>query len=1304
MNLLGISWGMGARDVGMKAAVTGAQNNLDNINDSLEKQSKIAAKSKMPGFWESIKQFNIGSIAQGVRDLTGDTGNLTNSLEAMGVANAKAAKPFVASLNLSGKAARKMTAQISGMAIGLNVGAETVAQTFKSMAQATGPAKEALDALGWSQKDWVKITETTGIKIDDMTDAMGGLGAWWQATAKDEAAFVNRLADIGRKAGVGMEPLKKLKGNLEGLAKTFEKVPPAMRRSGDEMMALSESGVRLSGAFREMGSSEEEAVELGQKTVQMFADQSVAVEQAMKYGIGSLDDSPLFKWLTSVGVGMDEAVSIIDTGSRDAVKGTQLLQGVFDRFGKGGAQQQAMLSQLSGALGDAAGGLGYLAQRGDLGAKSLERVSKITTDGKFSLKDYADQAFSSGRSLQESLDLMKSSFETKFRSIARKDVVRFVGEMGQAYKTIGNQAKELASDETWGPLIKRLSAVNQLGAKGLFLNFGKSNKQMAAFSAMMDVGGGALNSLAASIGPAVAMISQLGLILGPITKMFGGFFGKLGLVGIAIGAVAVGLKMLSGRGIDLSGVFAKLLKWAGGLFDKIKEFLSKINWANVGKTLGGFILDALTFVPKAIWGWLTGSEAKTELGSAGEGFIESLGGAILEAAKGLGKMLINMGGEIIDGVTEWWDSWTWDDVKQSFEDMGKNIKEWWAELQQDPELQEFNLNIREGLEDAGWAIKDWFSELPGKFDKGTERLADYMNMRGVGEESGKSFTEGVADGIRSATNISETVKLQSNNAMMAAADAVRNYDPSEVDAAYATTAAHWISRTSSLSSGMANSITGFFKGAIGQAGNESNASIATFFSNMFKAAKDGVNTFALKFIHSMQELGTVVKDTFFLLMHPEELEKREKEMAAKAAKDRAAEMQGRLSKVKGEVALRTKLHKEIADSYKEQAKYSMEAFQIGKESVDPVTGKKKKKKTVASEQQWMSDEWSKQSDAITSAAQAKAAAQTKLEKLQSAVGTRGPGAAVSPQEAEALSKAKIDLAAAESGLKGVEAAVMQSAKKAGIRGDALQQGVRGAMDMVLKMEEERVRSKAAMDDAQQRLSAMETEAGAASAKAAALVGANFNNVAAGATDAGIAVIEDFGAGLANPESVTYMDDQAFDAAQSVADFMTAQSPIADGPLGGVGSGGEADPAWLAGRTLMESLAEGITSGVDVVADAVTNALDESVLASFEAYNAEMKKIASKKSLLNEVAGMLMRDFGSKIESTITIEGKTSNVKENMKAMLSVPGIAGVTMAIINESAKQMKILDKIREHTETIAKSDLVAKGKATGATYTLSS
>jgi hypothetical protein len=1288
MNLLGISWGMGARDVGMKAAVTSAQNNLDKINDGMERQSKIAGKSKVPGFWESVKQFNIGNIARDMHSLTGDTGNLSNTLESMGVANAKAAKPFVASLNLTGKEMRRMTSRISGMAIGMNVGAEAVAEVFKSMEQATGPAKEALDALGYSQKDWVKISETTGIKVAEMTDAFGGMGALWKAAPKDEAIFLNRLVEIGKKAGLGVQPVKNLKQSLEEIGNPFEKLPPEMQRTGAEMMGLVESSARLGGVFREMGSSEEEATTLGVQTAKMFGEQAVAIEQATKYGIGSLDDSPLFKYLTSLGIGMKEAINIVETGSRDSVKGMQMIQETFTKFGVGGAQQQAMLSGLSGALGEGAAGLGYLAQNADTGSKALARMGAMTVTGKDSLKNYADQAFSTGRNLQESLDLMKQSFETRFRSIARKDVVRFVGDLGRAYTEIGDKTQKLASDEMWGPLIKRLSAVNQLGAKGLFMSFGKANKQMATFSAIMDIGGGAASSLATSFGPVVSLLGNAALFLGPLVKMFGGFIGKLGLVGIAIGVVAGGLKLLSGRGIDLSGVFAKVLKTLGGLASKLRDWLANIDWAMVGKKLGGFIWDVLTWIPKTIWNWLTGKESKTELGKAGEGFIQNLGGAIIEAAKGLGKMLWNLGGEIVDSISEWWDSWTWDDVKDGFENMAGNIRTWADEMSKDPEIMQMSLDISTWFRDAGWKIQDWWYDLWDNFDSDTKRIADAMNVEGAGVQAGidagHGLVDGIASGIDAATSASEAVRNMTARTAQAAVDEVRNFDARKVDTEWATVAAHWTTRAVDTGKGVANTLSNALGGAIGgsfaEAGRQADGNIISMFGNMKSIVESSIVNVVMSFHKKIMEMAVGFGDLFWQLTHPKEAEQRYQQMMAKEKVARLQDIANRAQDVRDEISKQYKTNDAFMKKWKDRQASALSGAGIGVMG-ETDSGKMKTKKQVGAETKWKDTTWAKGAQTVADRARKALQAEQALLDMKKKVGVAGSGIGEADVFGAEQAKKQADAA-----LKAARGDVLTKAGKAGIKGSATT-GVTSAMDAIVKQEEERVKGEAALAAAQSALSNIQTQAGAAATAAGAKITEAFNQTAVGAEEAGVSVLDDFTLGLGDPNAQTVMTDVAKGTAKIASDMLTVHSPVLAGPLKDVGNMNETDPAYMAGRTLMESLAAGITSGTSMVYDAVTDALNNSVIASFDAYNVEMKKLAEKKSLLNEVAAAMVRDFGGQMSmpDTITADGKTENTKATAKAMLNVPGIAGVTLAIVTIGAKQINLLEKIRIATELSA-------------------
>ena len=113
-NFLGAAFGFGARDVGLESAMTSATKNLDKVNGLLEDQSSIAKKSRIGDLFERMTQFNVASIADGIRDLTGETGNLSNGLESMAVSYAQSAKPIIASMNLTGNEAKKMTGKVVG--------------------------------------------------------------------------------------------------------------------------------------------------------------------------------------------------------------------------------------------------------------------------------------------------------------------------------------------------------------------------------------------------------------------------------------------------------------------------------------------------------------------------------------------------------------------------------------------------------------------------------------------------------------------------------------------------------------------------------------------------------------------------------------------------------------------------------------------------------------------------------------------------------------------------------------------------------------------------------------------------------------------------------------------------------------------------------------------------------------------------------------------------------------------------------------------------------------------------------------
>jgi|GEM_PF-3553484 len=528
-NFLGAAFGFGARDVGLSAAMSSATKNLDKVNNLLDEQNKKGGKSgKVWGkIGEKVKQFNVASIASNVRELTGETGNLSNGLESMAVSYAQSAKPIIASMSLTGKEAKKMTSRAVGMAIGLNTSADAVAETFKAIHDAGAPAKAAIDAMGLSEKDWVKVTQTTGVTMQDYAGIMGDMVASWGASDKQAGDMVNNIMAIGKAAKVGTSAIKGAKTQLDALDAIFEQLPPSMARTSGEVQSLMESTYKLAGAFKEMGETEEQATALGQDTAKMFAEQAVRIEKLYAYGgEGALADSPLFKFLTQLGVTSDEAKDIIMDGSKDVVGGVQKINNIFSKMGGDKTPQvQYALGELNKAMGSSAAGLGWLASNTDTGTSALEKMSNMSVKGKDALKKYGNQAYSSGRTLQEAFDLAKEGFETQVRSIARANVRGLVGNQMKAYREVGKELKSLGSDETWGPLMNAVSIFDQMGTRGVFLAFGEQLGLNAKEASKMGVKFDFVFDKIKDVGGAMAPLMETMGMFGPLGIAAGGIVG-----------------------------------------------------------------------------------------------------------------------------------------------------------------------------------------------------------------------------------------------------------------------------------------------------------------------------------------------------------------------------------------------------------------------------------------------------------------------------------------------------------------------------------------------------------------------------------------------------------------------------------------------------------------------------------------------------------------------------------------------------------------------------------------------------------
>jgi hypothetical protein len=1113
MNLLGITWGMGARDVGMKAAVDSAQTGLNNLNDGLEKQSKIASKSKMSGFFDgiknSVKNFNIASIASDVSSLTGDTGNLSNSLESMAVANAKAAAPFVAAMNLSADAARKMTGRISGMAIGMNVGAESVAKVYTEFNRMTPAAKETAKALGMTEKDFVKFTETTGVSVSDLNASITDLTGSWNMAPKSVAKFLNSMTELGKKTGLGMTPIAGMKENLQALDDTFEKLPPGMQRTGDEITALMESSVRLAGAFAAQGASQEDAMKMGADTAKMFAEQSTQIERLMKTGFGadSIEAaSPLIKYLTGLGIGFDEAKGIIDTGSRDTVKGVQAMQAAFTKYNVTGAQQQAMLSGLSESMGESVKGLGYLASGGDAATAKLKEMSDVTVTGKDTLKAYGDQAFRSGRTLQDSYNLAKDAFDTQIRSISRADVQGLIGSKMGAFREVGKEIKAMASEDgPMGMLVRGMSTFKQMGMGGVFLQVGKA----------MGMNVQAAQKMSVKFGLVFDTLQDLGKELGPVMNLLGQF----GPMGIAAGGIA------------------------------------------------GFFM----------------------LGDAERNKIWQTIAPIWELVK--------------TGAIKAWDNFqTW------FVGAWERTSNWLA-------------NNWDGL----WEKKilptimkliEWFSKPGGIGEKLLSAMQDVFGK--VWDEFGIGGVVAIAGFVTVATGQGGAIG-------------------------------------SAMGSAVGNAVGGAAKLAL------ENIPWAAMFSP--------AGLIGMAVIAGLAGIGVLIKMDMDRMA--EDLKKKQDKV-----KEVGNAIENKIRQDVAGVSEVTKALEGIVSPEERQAKFN-ELVRSGKLVPEKFDVKRKTEGELSPVFAKMEGEFkgARESDASAVA------------------NSQGSGRDLNLSTVGQIDQAKIDAAMAKvKQLSSLPAVQQQLSAMAGKSADDIWVTVSNIAAMYDKLNPQRVQE-------------LLLEANEVSQMASKSIGAGVVEEMSFIGDelysGGQSLMGEFGDGIQSEDSMAGVGEAAGVVAEKSRGFFIGNSPPLEGPLAGTPGN---NPMYWAGQGIMEEFAAGIENGTSVVTDAVSRALDESVIATFDTYKAKMEEIAKKKSLLQDVANMMVRDFGKEgsIVNTITVDDQTEDVRGTMKAMMSVPGLAGVTAAIINESAKQRQILDKIRGFTQVIAESDLVAKGKAPTATYTL--
>lgn len=475
MPLLGLTFGFGARDVGMEGALHNAEKGMKTINTMMENSNTIAKNSKLQTFFQSLQNVQLGGIASKLGGVLQDTGNITNGMEAQFTSMAKEVKPIVAQFGVYGKEQQKVVGQINSTAYALNVGASQVAMAWKAMRQAGGETNKTLKNMGLNLSSLVKMESTTGISTDQLVNTIDGLTKSWNFSAKQTQVFLDTMAAVAQRTNLGADVFKNLNKQVAELDAVL--AGANIKKTPEDIKKLVLQTQLLAGAIKKsVGGSTEEAMASAMALTKVIVAEQVKIQQRFSGLEGEYGS--LFSTLLQ-GSGFKNINEMFNTN--DPIEFAKRMQGITEKLKAMGnsPQAQALLTRLLATMGEINPQLSFFFKNGQATTQALADMSKPLGKVTGAFKKMGEAGFSSGLTLQDAFNRIKEGFETKLRAKVGPETVDFVNTQRVAYADLYKSIDKMSENKVWGPWIKRLLLVNRVGIQGLLIPM-RENAELTA--------------------------------------------------------------------------------------------------------------------------------------------------------------------------------------------------------------------------------------------------------------------------------------------------------------------------------------------------------------------------------------------------------------------------------------------------------------------------------------------------------------------------------------------------------------------------------------------------------------------------------------------------------------------------------------------------------------------------------------------------------------------------------------------------------------------------------------------------------
>lgn len=544
----GVGFAFTGRDVSLSKTARGAASSIDMLGSSVDGVGeKLAANAEnVKAFLQEFSQKQLDRIQSGLESIADSASINQTSLEGMAASASKAAKPIVTSLGLVGDEARVAKKQIVGLSIGLNVGAESVGSAVKAW-KLYGKELQAvgIDSVATA----TKFQEVAGIQIDKLGEQVAGLARSWDLTEEQLGDLVPWILEAGKAFGFGAQAIQGMEQVTGALDQSLSKVlledgPQAISQFTKGIYSLALVSSKTLGM--DLPSALSQSVDLFNK---LAGDASTFQKQfaGLATEFGPLADQ--------LGLALGDWHTAFELVRQDPAEFAKQMAELAQNL------PADKLNRLKLTLGDNSEMMRFLIENADAMNQGFMELEGIEA-GKESLKEFAQQGFSTGRTMAEQLDLIRERAKLSFMGIARDQWRPYMQQLRKGYKEAVGYMKHLASDKEPGGVGYLVEAA------AMGLRFGPGGVIRALFpKGEGEHAAGVIDALTDSLVdflPHLTALGALGFRPAMLAKPFQMALGPLKALGGPLVAFSTALGGIPGMALKIFGPLGLLTLAVGG--------------------------------------------------------------------------------------------------------------------------------------------------------------------------------------------------------------------------------------------------------------------------------------------------------------------------------------------------------------------------------------------------------------------------------------------------------------------------------------------------------------------------------------------------------------------------------------------------------------------------------------------------------------------------------------------------------------------------------------------------------------------